>query len=305
MKIMRKLPLLIALLFASFATIFGQDPEIEELKKTIEMAEKVRGFSVDFIASSTAVAPSSSARIKAQAVFIKQMPKGAVIEIGTHRNTTGDEAKNVAFTQQRADNLRKALIAAGAPAEKLVAKGYGSSEIRKVKKGEPAKKPVEYWIAKTGNLTAVATAASPVIIAGKGWGKVSIGATREDIDSVLGKPEYTGKDSINNESYATYFSKGFVVVFDGKMKARTLRFIGDRDLYANGDSKFESFTGMPDKGIDWGASSADVIKAYGEPIKREAYPDFPQKREILNLYYSNIHFIFKTDKLIQINIGGK
>lgn len=299
----------IAILLAFVITLvttssYAQDPEIEDLKKIIDIIQKVNAIPVDFRLASSEFTPTGSANVNKQAALLKQLPAGTNVEIGVHTYAVGDEPKNVILTQQRAEKIRGMLIATGIPPGTLTAMGYGSSKPLVSLAADPKNRRVEYLVTKTATSISEPSSASSgnAIVAGKGWGRVRLGATRDEIDSVLGKPDFSGKDNLANESYATYFKKGFVVVFNSQMKASVLRFIGDKTLYANGDTKFESFPGKPDKGLAWRNSSAQVIAAYGPPVKREAYASEPNKVEILNLYYPGIHFMFKGDKLNQINI---
>lgn len=283
---------------------FAQDPDIERLKKITGIIQKVNALPVEFLRASQELTPAGAVNVSKQAALLKQLPAGTGVEIGVHTYAVGDEPKNVILTQQRAEKIKSMLVEAGIRQESLTALGYGSSKPLVSIAADPKNRRVEYLVTKTGTSTSGRIAASDnsAIVAGRGWGKVSLGATREEIDSVLGNPDYSGKDTVDNQSYATYFKKGCVVVFNGQMKASILRFIGDKALYANGDSKFESFPGKPDKGLAWRSSSAQVIAVYGIPSKRDAYVSQADKVEILNLFYPGIHFMFKGDKLNQINI---
>ena len=49
---------------------------------------------------------------------------------------------------------------------------------------------------------------------------------------------------------------------------------------------------------------AEVTRAYGTPLKREAYNEYKTKIEIVHLTYPGAEFLFKGDKLFQINIGA-
>jgi outer membrane protein OmpA-like peptidoglycan-associated protein/uncharacterized protein YidB (DUF937 family) len=68
--------------------------------------------------------------IRKSAEAITRAPAGSQIEIGGHTDNTGNPASNLALSQARADAVRNALVAAGAPAEAVTAKGYGDTRPR-------------------------------------------------------------------------------------------------------------------------------------------------------------------------------
>jgi OmpA-OmpF porin, OOP family len=68
--------------------------------------------------------------VRESAVAIKRAPTGSKIEIGGHTDNTGDPAANMALSQARADAVKNALVAAGAPADVLATKGYGDTRPR-------------------------------------------------------------------------------------------------------------------------------------------------------------------------------
>ncbi len=59
---------------------------------------------------------------------MKRLPPGHVLEIAGYTDSSGNPAKNVTLSQKRAEAVREALIEAGANADTLVAKGYGSAD---------------------------------------------------------------------------------------------------------------------------------------------------------------------------------
>ena len=159
--------------------------------------------------------------------------------------------------------------------------------------------------AQPNNLQAPVPSTS-AIVAGRGWGNARIGSTREEVEAGLGKPEFFENSSFPpNESYGSYYRKGVVVVYQTQgLRVINLRFIGDGMLYATGSVTFSSCQGQPDKGLAWKTSVAEVTRAYGTPLKREAYNEYKTKIEIVHLTYPGAEFLFKSDKLFQINIGA-
>ncbi len=63
--------------------------------------------------------------IGAAADSLKALPPGARFEIGGYTDNAGSPGANVALSQKRADAVRDALVAAGAPSDALIARGYG------------------------------------------------------------------------------------------------------------------------------------------------------------------------------------
>jgi OmpA-OmpF porin, OOP family len=66
--------------------------------------------------------------LKRAADKMKRLPPGHVLEIAGYTDSSGNPAKNVTLSQKRAEAVRRALIEAGANADTLVAKGYGSAD---------------------------------------------------------------------------------------------------------------------------------------------------------------------------------
>lgn len=159
--------------------------------------------------------------------------------------------------------------------------------------------------AQPNNPRAPAPSAS-AIVAGRGWGTARIGSTREEVEATLGRPEFFENSSFPpNESYGSYYKKGVVVVYQTQgLRVIHLRFIGDGLLYGSGSVTFGSFQGPPDKGLAWRTSVADVTRAYGIPLKREAYNEYKTNIGIVHLTYPGAEFLFKGDKLFQINVGA-
>ncbi len=72
--------------------------------------------------------PESSDSLVEIAAYMKRLPAGAVVEIGVHTDSNGNEDSNVKLTQTRADAVKAALTKLGVPAKSLTAKGYGSAK---------------------------------------------------------------------------------------------------------------------------------------------------------------------------------
>jgi outer membrane protein OmpA-like peptidoglycan-associated protein len=74
---------------------------------------------------SETVAPVSEELMKEIRDVIIKHPEISKLEVQGHTDDNGGEEYNLKLSQERADAVRSWLIAAGIPAEKLVAKGYG------------------------------------------------------------------------------------------------------------------------------------------------------------------------------------
>jgi outer membrane protein OmpA-like peptidoglycan-associated protein len=85
---------------------------------------------INFPSGNAEVPAGMTAFLQTAASDLKQvqLPAGSVLEIAGYTDNTGDQAANVALSQQRADAVRNVLIKAGVNADMLVAKGYGSAD---------------------------------------------------------------------------------------------------------------------------------------------------------------------------------
>ncbi|MFN3613547.1 MAG: OmpA family protein [Rubrimonas sp.] len=80
-----------------------------------------------FEPSSADIDEGSEAVLDAMAATLRRCAE-ARIEIGGHTDSQGSVGYNLALSQSRAESVRAALIARGAPARRLIARGYGPSE---------------------------------------------------------------------------------------------------------------------------------------------------------------------------------
>jgi len=82
---------------------------------------------INFPTGSAQVPAASMGVLQDAAAQIKQLPPGTVLEVAGYTDNAGDQAANLALSQQRADAVRNALIQAGVSPSMLEAKGYGSA----------------------------------------------------------------------------------------------------------------------------------------------------------------------------------
>jgi OOP family OmpA-OmpF porin len=80
-----------------------------------------------FEPSSADIDDDSEAVLDSMAATLRRCAE-ARIEIGGHTDSQGSVGYNLALSQSRAESVRAALIARGAPARRLIARGYGPSE---------------------------------------------------------------------------------------------------------------------------------------------------------------------------------
>lgn len=85
---------------------------------------------INFASGSAEIPADAQEIILLSAEALKHAPANAQIEVGGHTDNTGAAAANLTLSQARADAVRAALVAAGAPAALLQAKGYGDTQPR-------------------------------------------------------------------------------------------------------------------------------------------------------------------------------
>lgn len=90
--------------------------------------------------------------LKRAADEMKRLPRGHVLEIAGYTDSSGNPAKNITLSQKRAEAVRRALIEAGANADALVAKGYGSADpiaSNDTPEGRLSNRRIEFHVVRT------------------------------------------------------------------------------------------------------------------------------------------------------------
>ena len=71
--------------------------------------------------------PESVTLLREVATTLTRWPDIGLVEIAVHTDDAGDDNANLKLTQQRAEAVRKVLVAAGVAESRLVAQGYGET----------------------------------------------------------------------------------------------------------------------------------------------------------------------------------
>jgi len=106
----------------------------------------------NFASASAEVPDEMTDFLKRAADEMKRLPRGQVLEIAGYTDSSGDPAKNVTLSQQRAEAVREALIKNGANPDMLVAKGYGSADpiaSNDSREGRLRNRRIEFHVVKT------------------------------------------------------------------------------------------------------------------------------------------------------------
>lgn len=109
------------------------DPGVEAIKElkagynARELTDALNLTTVRFETGSATLTRSSQEIIRQAADAIEGAPAGTRVEVGGHTDNQGDAAGNQLLSEQRARAVADALIAAGVPADRLAARGFGSN----------------------------------------------------------------------------------------------------------------------------------------------------------------------------------
>lgn len=134
-----------------------------------------------------------------------------------------------------------------------------------------------------------------VIIEGQGWKNIVLGATRDDIVNILGKPDQTIPYS--DVYFFDYYQQGIQINFDKTSDAAQTIFFYNNQA----DSKqFSAFTKQTNKAVGFDSTVNEVIQKYGKPQKD--YKSNDKGMDMRRIVYSNIDFRFENGKMVRISV---
>jgi len=103
----------------------AQEVSVNELQAQFDR-QGLLALEVHFDTAKATIRPQSFAILDGAAAMLKQA-SSAKVEIGGHTDDVGAADANMVLSQQRAESVRVALVERGIDADRLSAKGYGST----------------------------------------------------------------------------------------------------------------------------------------------------------------------------------
>lgn len=104
----------------------GQFYETNSLQITYEAATNFTLNNLQFETGKATLKPGSAALL-ADLVEIMKLKPTLRIEVAGHTDSDGDDAANLLLSQQRAESVKKYLVAQGISASRIAATGYGET----------------------------------------------------------------------------------------------------------------------------------------------------------------------------------
>ena len=133
---------------------------------------------------------------------------------------------------------------------------------------------------------------APKIVPGVGLGPVRFGMSRDQIESLLGKPD----DYSADKTKLGYMSRGFVLTVSHRSGLKNISCISQMLNL----ERVRDFAGKTKEGIGIGASLKEVEKAFGKPDRDEGH-DAMNKRLVYDKLGLEIQFV--EDKVVNIDLS--
>ncbi len=148
------------------------------------------------------------------------------------------------------------------------------------------------WL--NGQLVSISVPGDPLIVAGVGHGRIKIGEAKEivELGLMVGGP----KKSYGDVYFVSYPYDGVEISYDTAASRVVAIFFYNK---MRGYGSYETYHGVTQKGIDWGATVEMVESVYGKPKV-----DF-SKRGFRRLAFDGIDFIWERGRLVRMGISGR
>lgn len=138
-----------------------------------------------------------------------------------------------------------------------------------------------------------------ILLTEKGFGKITIGAKRKVIESVLGQGEHDGR-KYDDVYFVEYPQNGVQISYKNKTDEAYVIFLYNKQTYY-GEFKTPQLTTY--KGVNWNSTLEDIIKAYGNPPRD--FKDETGRNAWRRLEYDKIDFLFEGGELTRISIANE
>lgn len=183
------------------------------------------------------------------------------------------------------------------------AKPLASTELERPKKEIDALKSIEAVRPTTPTPMPIPIVSVPAvlpntdctfIVAGKGCGKLALGAAETDIESLIGKPDVVA------EGNHRYYAHGIVIRYTPSRNVEQISFIRNSPYRGN---TYKPFAGSPERSVAWQASVQQIKGAYGSPQKHWDIRNLAGVK-IDELTYGNIRFELFEGTLREVIVGN-
>ena len=112
----------------TFELPFILQPEVVYDTITVTLNEPIRLNNIYYDFNDDKVLPDAEKDLKVLLDLLSEYPD-LVIELSSHTDSRGEDSYNERLSQRRANSAKRWLVENGAPSSKIVAKGYGESQI--------------------------------------------------------------------------------------------------------------------------------------------------------------------------------